>query len=76
MTYEEAIKESLNRKWVVATCAQGEKCWCRVINCDPPVMYMEEGEEYEYSPVDQATANKEVVEHIVKLHNDQDKNRG
>ena len=69
MTYEEAIKESLNRKWKVGTCSQGEQCWCRTIRCEPPMMYMEVHEEHEYLPIDAATAQKEVVEHIVSLHN-------
>jgi len=41
MNYGEAIDKSLTVKWKVDTCQQGEECWCRVIKCDPPLMYIE-----------------------------------
>jgi len=70
MTYQEAINESLNRKWKIGTCSQGEQCWCRTITCDPPLMYEEvEGETHEFYPIGSGDVMTEVVEHIVSLHN-------
>jgi hypothetical protein len=72
MNYEEAIKESLKVKWVVGPCPTGEECWCRVVKCDPPVMYREREEdedEEEYWPIRSGEVGKETVEHIVEAHN-------
>jgi hypothetical protein len=72
MTYKQAIEKSLTVKWKVGTCDQGEKCWCRTIKCEQPVMFKEreDDEEDEYWVVGPAELNKETVEHIVKLHNE------
>jgi len=73
MNYEDAIEESLKRKWVVGTCSQGESCWCRIIKCDPPLMYVEfdsYDDEEEYWVVRSGELNKTTVEHIVKIHNE------
>ncbi len=72
MTYGEALKKSFSSKWVVATCPQGEECWCRVIKCDPPLMYrdsLEDLTEKEYKPVSSGSIGKDTVERIVELHN-------
>ena len=71
MNYSEAIKKSLEVKWVVGECATGEECWCRVIKCDPPLMYTEneDSDEDEYWPVRSGELGKETVEHFVELHN-------
>lgn len=69
MTYEEAIKQSLETKWVLGTCSSGEECWCRTIKCDPPLMFEEWGEEEEYLPVEQGHLTKLMAERFVYLHN-------
>ena len=72
LNYTEAIQESLKRKWIVGTCSQGEVCWCRTITCEEPLMYQEykDIEPEEFSVVRQGDLGKEIVEHIVKLHNE------
>jgi hypothetical protein len=71
MNYTEAIKESLKVKWVSAPCPTGEECWCRVIKCDPPLMFKENenSDEEEYRPVRAGELGKDTVEHFVELHN-------
>ena len=72
LNYTEAIQESLKRKWIVGTCSQGEVCWCRTITCEEPLMYQEykDIEPEEFSVVGQGDLGKDIVEHIVKLHNE------
>jgi hypothetical protein len=72
MNYENAIEESLNKKWVVGTCIQGDTCWCRIIKCDPPLMYVEfnGSDEEEYLVVRPGELCKTTVDHIVKIHNE------
>ena len=72
LNYTEAIQESLKRKWVIGTCSQGEECWCRTITCEEPLMYQEykDIEPEEFSVVGQGDLGKEIVEHIVKIHNE------
>ena len=72
MTYQEAIQKSLTVKWKVGTCDEGERCWCRTIVCEQPIMFKEseEDDEDEYWVVAPGDLNKETVEHIVKLHNE------
>jgi hypothetical protein len=72
MNYVEAIKESLNRKWKVTTCSQGEECWCRVASCDPELHYNEDGLEeiYPFNPIGAGEVQQEIVEHLVKIHNE------
>jgi hypothetical protein len=70
LDYEQAITESLSRKWKIDTCQQGEECWCRVIKCDPPLFFMEKNcDDQEYYVVRSGELVKETVEHLVKLHN-------
>ena len=70
MTYQEAILKSLNRKWKVGTCGQGTQCWCRTITCDPPLTYSELEDEEEFYVIGSGQVMAEIVEHIVKLHNE------
>jgi hypothetical protein len=70
MTYQEAINKSLTLKWKVGTCLQGEECWCRIITCDPPLMYEEVGVEEEFYVVGSGQIMKEVAEHIVNIQNE------
>ena len=70
LDYEQAITESLSRKWKIDTCQQGEECWCRVIKCDPPLFFVEKNcDDQEYYVVRSGELVKETVEHLVKLHN-------
>ena len=66
MTYQEAIAKSLTVRWKLDTCEQGDKCWCRSIRCETPIMF-DEGEEYWVVVV--GRINRETAEHIVMLHN-------
>lgn len=65
MTYQEAIAKSLTVRWKLGTCEQGEKCWCRSVRCETPIMFDEE----ELWVVAVGRINKETAEHIVMLHN-------
>lgn len=71
MTYEEAIKKSLETKWALGTCSSGEECWCRAIKCDPPLMYKqsENSDEEEFWPVGPGQLHKEIAERFLFLHN-------
>lgn len=72
MTYEEARKKALSVKWKIGTCSEGEKCWCRVIKCEEPMLYKEQGfkEPIEYHVASAGELDKETAEHIVMLHNE------
>lgn len=70
MKFLDAREKSLSVKWVVDTCPQGEKCWCRTIRCEEPIYYEDGESEEEYYVIDGGKVDKDVVEHIVKLHND------
>lgn len=70
MTYQEAINESINRTWVIGTCSEGEKCWCRTIRCVPPLLFEDGEHKEEYYVVRTGEVHKELVEYIVKLHNE------
>jgi hypothetical protein len=72
MTYTEALEKSLTVKWKVNMCPQGVKCWCRTISCEEPIMFkeIEESDAHEFYIVHSGELHKEVVEHIVKLHNE------
>ena len=65
MSYEETIQKALSVEWKVGTCSQGDECWCRIITCKSPLFY----EEDEFHVISAGGVTKEVVEHIVKLHN-------
>ena len=69
MTHQEAINKSLTLKWKVDTCSQGKECWCRTITCDPSLMYEELGVENKFYVVGSGEIMKEIVEHIVNIHN-------
>ncbi|MDC0008902.1 hypothetical protein OAE73_00915 [bacterium] len=71
MKYQEAIEKSLNVKWKVDVCSQGEQCWCRVIKCEEPIFFKEndDSDDEEYYVVNSGELNKETVEHFVSLHN-------
>ena len=76
MNYQEAIEKSLTVKWKVDTCGQGEQCWCRVIKCEEPIFFKENDEAYDDSDAEEFYVSKsgellkEIVEHIVNIHNE------
>jgi hypothetical protein len=72
MNYEQAIEKSLTEKWKIGVCSQGEECWCRVIRCEPPLMFREreDSDSEEYYVVRSGELNKSTAEHIVKLQNE------
>ena len=70
MDYSEAIEKSFTVKWVVDTCPQGEQCWCRMVRCEPAIIYKDRDIEDEYYPIHAGEVGSETVEHIVKLHNE------
>ena len=72
MTYEEAQEISLQVKWKTSTCGEGEQCWCRTIVPIEPILYSEyemidTGQEY--TIVRPGELNKDLAEHLVRLHN-------
>lgn len=72
MTYEEAQELSLTVKWKTVTCSQGEECWCRTISPEEPILYSEYqmiDTEQEYTIVRPGELNKDLAEHLVRLHN-------
>lgn len=72
MNYAEAIQKSLTVRWKVDVCeAQGEKCWCRVIRCEEPLMYKEETSKHEeeYYVLGEGALGEKTVKHIVEIHN-------
>jgi len=69
MTYQEAKLKSLTVKWKVVTCVQGEQCWCRGVECDPPILFMDGDTEESFYPIQGGKVLKDIVEHIVRLHN-------
>lgn len=69
LSYSQAISESFKRKWAIDTCSQGEDCWCRTIKTDPPTIFLDGDSVEEYYVVEMGSLNKEMVEYIVKLHN-------
>ena len=73
LNYQQAIEESLKRRWKIGTCSQGEECWCRMIKCEDPLMFSEsdDSEEEEYHVVRSGELNRETVEHLVRIHNQQ-----
>ena len=73
LNYQQAIEESLKRRWKIGTCSQGEECWCRTIKCEDPLMFSEsdDSEEEEYHVVRSGELNRETVEHLVRIHNQQ-----
>jgi hypothetical protein len=71
MTYEEAQELSLIVKWKVSTCSQGKECWCRAIVPVVPISYTEDEMNVgqEYTVVRPGELDKDLAEHLVRLHN-------
>lgn len=69
LSYSEAISEAFNRKWVIGTCSQGEDCWCRIIKTDPPINFLDGDSVEEYHVVGMGSLDKNLVDHIIELHN-------
>ena len=59
---EEFFEKALQVKWKVGICNTGESCWCRTI-----IPIGVESEDYYIIP--EGTMHREVVEHIVNIHN-------
>ena len=74
MTYKETQQKALTLPWKVGTCHVGEKCWCRTIVLEQPLID-NEGEILTHICSDGAI-DKEFAEHIVKLHNNSLKSIG
>lgn len=68
MTHEEAYAKAKGVKWKVEPCFSGEECWCRIIVPAEPINYGPDNVE-EVCIVSSAAINKEMAEHIVKVHN-------
>jgi hypothetical protein len=75
MNYQQAIEKSLTVEWEIGTCSQGEKCWCRTIKPVKPILFKDEDSQEEYHILVGGELNKEIVEHIVTLHNQNIKNQ-
>lgn len=69
-SFEEAEKYAMTVPWKTSPCeAQGDKCWCRIIEPKKPVWYKNGEIEEEYYVNGSGTLHKEIAEYIVKLHN-------
>ena len=75
MTYEEAIKLAYQVKWKTSTCGQGEQCWCRIVEPEIKIEYIE-GKFYDGTDImnelyiiGSGGINKEFAEYFVRLHN-------
>lgn len=66
MNYQEAVYLSLLVKWKVTFCDQGEKCWCRGIEPETPIISKDGERVY---VVRTGEILREHAEHIVELHN-------
>ena len=82
MNYEEAKQESLKVKWKIDYCQEGEKCWCRTITTETPIIFNDKPEDDEFKDelylASSGTLSKEIAEHIVNLQNnhiDKDSNK-
>lgn len=67
MTYEEAEETAYKSKWKISYCISGEKCWCRLIEPETPIIY---NEDQTYILVSDGAVDERLAEYIVKLHND------
>lgn len=73
--YRRAKEIARTTKWEIGICDQGKICWCRTVKCITPVMYTPDGDAYveeyecEYFPIGTGAVDKEMVEHIVYIHN-------
>lgn len=69
MNYSQAIKKSLLVEWEIGTCPQGDQCWCRIIKPIIPIFFKDGDCEEEYHILRGGELHKEIVEHIINLHN-------
>lgn len=76
LTYDEALKLSLTRRWKIGICSQGDWCWCRTIELEEPIDFFENSLLTGCGFDDKLThissdgeLSKIVAEHIVQLHN-------
>ena len=72
MTYQEAQQEALKVEWETGICPQGEECWCRNIRPKTPIIHDNDDTFYICNG---GAIDKEIAEHIVKIHNDSLKRR-
>lgn len=76
LTYIDALKLALTKRWKVGYCSQGKICWCRSIELDQPIDFVE-FDPHNGEPVENVLThvahggelNKEVVSYLVRLHN-------
>ena len=64
--YIKKMKNILEVKWKVSECGNSD-CWCRII--EPEEKIIDENK-FEVTVIDAGSINKEIADHIVKLHND------
>ena len=71
MAYEEAIELAYQVKWKTSTCGQGESCWCRSVEPESEMFYIENGTDFEqpFYIVGHGRISKEFAEYFVELHN-------
>ena len=67
MTYQEAYDLALKSKWINKPCFVGEECWCNIITTETPIIFGEDNDEVQI--VSSGAINKQIAEHIVKVHN-------
>ena len=60
------MKNILEVKWKVSDCGHAD-CWCGII--EPEEKIIDENN-FEVTVIDAGSINKEIADHIVKLHND------
>ena len=75
MDYSQAKEKSLLVEWKIGTCSQGEQCWCRTIRPVEPILFGDGDFQEEYHILVGGELSKEIVEHIVALHNQNIKNQ-
>ena len=76
LQFNEAKEKVFKTKWKVATCNEGEKCWCRIIEPVETIEYYNFIGDYNVDSfnenfyiVPSACMDKQIAEYIVKLHN-------
>ena len=67
MTYQEAYELALKSKWIATHCFVGESCWCNTITTETPIIFGDDNDEVQI--VSSGAINKQIAEHIVKVHN-------
>ena len=67
MTYQEAYDLALKSKWIATPCFVGESCWCNIITPEIPIIFGVDNDEVQI--VSSGAINKQLAEHIVKVHN-------